>query len=191
MGKLFKQMGLAITGCLILVALGVQAAAQPEEAQATNNIEKIDFSSLSGGKVNIKVTLTQPLENAPAGFALNNPPRIALDFPNVSNGTQKASYTVDQAMLRSLSLAQGKGRTRMVLDLTKVSSYTTSLNGKEVSILLQPQEGVALPQTNVTKFAEAIVADQKHVLNSIDFMRGKNGEGRVVVDLSDVGTGES
>jgi len=189
MGKLFKQMGLAIIGCLILVALGVQAAAQQEEAQVTNKIEKIDFSSLSGGKVNIKVTLTQPLENAPAGFALNNPPRIALDFPNVGNGTQKTSYAVDQVMLHSLSLAQGKGRTRMVLDLTKVSAYTTSLSGNEVSILLQPQEGVALPQTNVTKFAEAVVADQKHVLNAIDFMRGKNGEGRVVVDLSDVGTG--
>lgn len=190
MGKLFKQIGIVMAGCVVLMAsLAAQAAGVAEESAALNKIEKIDFSSLAGGKVSIKVMLSQPMENAPAGFALNNPPRIALDFPNVANGTQKSSYAVDQGMLHSLSLAQGKGRTRMVLDLSKASAYTTSISGKEVSILLQPQEGVAQAQTNVTKFAESVASDQRHALNGIDFMRGKNGEGRVVVDLSDVGTG--
>lgn len=190
MGKLFKQIGIVTASCLVLMAsMVVQAAGVAEEGLALNKIEKIDFSSLAGGMVKIKVTLSQPMENPPAGFALSNPPRIALDFPNVSNATQKNSYAVNQGMLRSLSLAQGKGRTRMVLDLSKVSGYTTSVSGKEVSILLQPQESVAVAQPNVTKFAEPVVANQAHVLNGIDFMRGKNGEGRVVVDLSDVGTG--
>lgn len=190
MGKLFKQItAVMVSGLVLMASLTAQSAGAIEEGQDLNKIEKIDFSSLAGGKVSIKVTLSQPMQSAPAGFALSNPPRIALDFPNVINGTHKNSYSVDQGMLRTLSLAQGKGRTRMVLDLSKVSGYTTSLSGKEVSVLLQPQEGMAVAQASVTKFAEPVVVDQKHALNGIDFMRGKNGEGRVVVDLSDVGTG--
>ncbi|OIQ83889.1 type IV pilus biogenesis and competence protein PilQ precursor [mine drainage metagenome] len=185
MGNLFKQIGIVTLSCLILTAGLVAQAADADPSR----IESIDFFSLAGGKVNIKLTLSQPVGNAPAGFALNNPPRIALDFPNVVNGTKKSSYAVDQLMLRSVSLAQGKDRTRVVLNLSRVSAYTTSVNGKEVSILLQPQDGVRQAQGNVTKFAEPVLTDQSHALNGIDFMRGKNGEGRVVVDLSDVGTG--
>ena len=190
MGKLFKRLCVSMAALALLQAgWALNAADLTESGAAQNKIEKIDFSSLAGGKVNIKVTLTQPLSNPPAGFSLNNPPRIALDFPNVANGTRKTSFVVDQNMLRILSLAQGKGRTRMVLDLTKVSSYAASLNGKEVSILLQPQESASLAQSTVTKFAEPGLADQQHALKNVDFMRGKNGEGRVVVDLSDAGTG--
>lgn len=190
MEKLFKHFGIVALGCLSLLASSLNyAAGEADGAQPLNKIEKIDFSSLAGGKVNVKVTLTQPMQNPPAGFSLNNPPRIALDFPNVANGIDKNSITVDQGMLHSVSLAQGKGRTRMVLDLSKVSGYSTSISGKEVSILLQPQESTTLAQANVTKFAEAGLADQRHAVNNVDFMRGKNGEGRVIVDLSDASTG--
>jgi len=189
MHKLFRQICFVMVVGFPLIAGLPWQVASAEDSGAINKIEKIDFSSLAGGKVSIKLILTQPIQNAPAGFALNNPPRIALDFPNVANGTQKNSYVVDQGVLRNLSVAQGKDRTRVVLDLAKVSSYTTSVSGKEVTILLQSQEGVAQPQTTVTKFAEPVLADQNHTINGIDFTRGKNGEGRVVVDLSDVGTG--
>ncbi len=190
MGRLFKHFGIVIISCLgLLASFATHAAGEADDSQSLNRIEKIDFSSLAGGKVNVKVTLAQPMQNPPAGFSLNNPPRIALDFPNTANGTQKNSMVVDQGMLHSVSLAQGKGRTRMVLDLNKVSAYTASVEGKEVIILLQPKESSSLAQTNITKFAESGLADQRHSVSNVDFMRGKNGEGRVIVDLSDAGTG--
>lgn len=192
MGKLFKQFSMVVLGSLGLV-MGQAAFAAGEvvdNGQPTNRIESVDFSSLAGGKVNVRVTLTEPMQNPPAGFSLNNPPRIALDFPNVANGTNKSTIKVDQSMLNSVSIAQGKGRTRMVLDLSKTSAYTTSISGKEVSILVQPQEvSTIAQQTTVTRFAESGLADQRHAVQNIDFMRGKNGEGRVVVDLSDATTG--
>ncbi|CAG1769976.1 partial Type IV pilus biogenesis and competence protein PilQ, partial [uncultured bacterium] len=192
MGKLFKQFSMVVLGSLGLI-MGQAAFAAGEvvdNSQPTNRIESVDFSSLAGGKVNVRVTLTEPMQNPPAGFSLNNPPRIALDFPNVANGTNKSTIKVDQSMLNSVSIAQGKGRTRMVLDLSKTSAYTTSISGKEVSILVQPQEvSTIAQQTTVTRFAESGLADQRHAVQNIDFMRGKNGEGRVVVDLSDATTG--
>lgn len=192
MGKLFKQFSMVAVGCLGLM-MGQAAFAAGEvvdNGQPTNKIESVDFSSLAGGKVNVRVMLTEPMQNPPAGFSLNNPPRIALDFPNVANGTNKSTIKVDQSMLNSVSLAQGKGRTRMVLDLSKTSAYTTSISGREVSILVQPQEvSTIAQQATVTRFAESGLADQRHAVQNIDFMRGKNGEGRVVVDLSDATTG--
>lgn len=191
MGKLFKKFGIVAFSCLGLLASQLTyAAGEGAEGQSLNRIEKIDFSSLAGGRVNIKVTLTEPMPNPPAGFSLNNPPRIALDFPNVVNGTDKSSIKVGQSMLNNVSLAVGKGRTRMVLDLTKTSAYTTSVSGKEVSILVQPQESSTLAQqSTVTRFAESGLADKRHAVENVDFMRGKNGEGRIVVDLSDASTG--
>ncbi len=190
MARLFRQYGIMVVSCLaLLTSFAAHAAGEADDSQSLNKIEKVEFSTLAGGKVHVTVTLTQPMQNPPAGFSLNNPPRIALDFPNISNGTQKNSMTVDQGLLHSVSLAQAKGRTRMVLDLTKVASYSASVNGKEVSILLQPKEGASLAQAGVTKFAESGLADRRHSVNNVDFMRGKNGEGRVIVDLSDAGAG--
>ncbi|MEZ0238444.1 MAG: AMIN domain-containing protein, partial [Methylophilaceae bacterium] len=164
----------------------------PENSTSQNAIEKVDFATLPGDKVNIKITLSQPLKNPPAGFSLTDPARIALDFPDTVNALQKNSLSVGQGILRSVSFAQAKGRTRMVLNLTKPSSYTSNVSGNEVNVELQTS-GVAAAGGNasstVTRFAEAKIGEQRHSISNVDFMRGKNGEGRVVVDLSDNATG--
>jgi len=52
---------------------------------------------------------------------------------------------------------------------------------------VKPAETVASSSTS--RFAEAKPGTQKHELRDIDFRRGKNGEGRIQVDLSDPGVG--
>ncbi|PPC92661.1 MAG: secretin [Methylotenera sp.] len=155
-----------------------------DQSNLTNKIESIDFATLPGGRVNIILKTTQPLANPPAGFSLNNPSRIALDFPRVANGLNKSNIAVDQGALKSVTLAQGKERTRLVLNLSKNVGYNTTVKGNEVSILVQANE-VATSSTIETRFAEAALGQQQNVINNVDFARGKNGEGRVIVDLSD------
>ena len=162
-----------------------------EEDIFTNKIEKIDFSALSGGRVSIRVQLKEPIANPPAGFTLNNPARIALDFPRVGNGLEKNNIANEQGALKSVSLAQAKDRTRMVLNLSKNVGYNTVVSGNEVIITLQGNDNVAAsaPVTE-TRFAESKAnSDQEHAITNVDFVRGKNGEGRIVVDLSDANTG--
>ena len=174
----------SIAGLLSLIPTA--ASADDQEPMAANKIEKIDFSSLSGGRVAIRIQTAEPLQNPPAGFSLNNPARIALDFPNTANGLAKSNIPADQGALKSISLAQAKERTRMVLNLSKAVSYTSSISGNETTIVLQGSEAVASTSaTSVTRFAEVAAGDQAHAVTNIDFMRGKNGEGRVIVDLSD------
>lgn len=175
-----------IAACLSLASVIAIAESPGDNA---NQIEKIDFVTLSGGKVAIKVKTSQPLQNPPAGFTLNNPPRIALDFPHTANGLSKNSISVDQRMLKNINLAQSKDRTRIVLNLTKTTAYSASVNGNETTIVLQEGEASSATSNVVTRFAEAKAGDQVHSLTNVDFMRGKSGEGRIIVDLSDATTG--
>jgi type IV pilus assembly protein PilQ len=159
-----------------------------EQSGLSNKIESIDFSSLPGGRVVIHIKTTEPLANPPAGFTLNSPARIALDFPNVGNGMAKSNIQADQGSLKSVTLAQAKERTRMVLNLSKNVGYNTSVSGNEVTIILQANEA----NTNLsgeTKFAEPVLGQKQFSINNVDFARGKNGEGRIIVDLSDASAG--
>lgn len=180
--------------CASVVILGYFAIAVApvanagESGQLANKIEKVEFATLPGDKINIRITLSQPMENPPAGFTMTNPARIALDFPGTENGLNQSSMSVDQGVLRSLNVAQGKGRTRLVLNLKQASSYSSTVSGNEVIVALQSTEMAGTGAGTVTRFSEAQNA-QQHSVKNVDFMRGKNGEGRVVVDLSDSGTG--
>ncbi len=174
----------------LLIGLTVFSSLTQAEEQSTltNKIENVDFTTLPGGKVTIRIKTTQALANPPAGFTLNNPDRIALDFPKVANGLAKTNIPVDQGALKSVTLAQGKERTRMVLNLSKNVAYNTAANGNEVTITLQAS-AVSANAGVETKFAEASLGPQQFSINNVDFARGKNGEGRIIVDLSDAAAG--
>ena len=159
-----------------------------DQSELTNKIESVDFSSLPGGRVNVSIKTTKPLPNLPAGFTLINPARIALDFPKVGNGLNKSNIPADQGALKSVTLAQGKERTRMVLNLSKAVGYNTTANGNEINIMLQANEAAA-SQGVETKFAESRIDHQQVSINNVDFARGNNGEGRIIVDLSDASAG--
>jgi len=175
---------------VFLLALSVFAGMSYAEDQSelANKIESVDFSSLPGGRVAIRIKTTQPLTNPPAGFTLNNPSRIALDFPKVANGLAKTNIPADQGALKSVTLAQAKERTRMVLNLSKSVGYNTTVSGNDVTIMLQANEASASAGVE-TKFAEASIDHQQMAISNVDFARGKNGEGRIIVDLSDASAG--
>lgn len=177
------------TGLMFLLATLVAQAAGEQGDEFANKIEKIDFVAMSGGRVAIQVQTTVPLANPPAGFTLNNPSRIALDFPAVGNGLGKNSLQAGQGVLKVVNVAQAKDRTRMVLNLAKMVAYNTTTQGRETTIILQAADVAANNQNTVSRFAEAKAGEKFHALNNIDFMRGKNGEGRIIVDLSDPAAG--
>ena len=189
---MFKIMTKIFTLTLLMFSLGVSSAtafAAEDNPSLSNKIENIDFSALSGGRVSIRLQMKEALTNPPAGFTLNNPARIALDFPNTANGLNKNSVISEQGALKSVSLAQAKDRTRVVLNLTKNVGYNTVISGKDVIITLQGNEVSAGNASTETRFAEARATSQSHSITNVDFARGKNGEGRIIVDLSDANSG--
>jgi type IV pilus assembly protein PilQ len=159
------------------------------EDTAQNTIESIDVTALQGGRVAVKITLKQALTNPPAGFSINNPPRIAFDFPNTANALGKNTQEVDKSGLRSINIVQVGGRTRLVMNLAKPFGYDTKIDGKDLVVTLQSTDTGATVAPVTTRFAEAKPSGKKHSVRDIDFRRGANGEGRVIIDLSDTSTG--
>jgi type IV pilus assembly protein PilQ len=181
----WRAWGGAATFGAALVILGIGQAL----AQAGNSIEGLTVSKGSSGRTVVKFTLKAPLANPPAGFAINNPPRIALDFPETGNGLGRSAQEVGDAALRSVNVVQAGNRTRVVFNLNKPQTFETQIEGNTVLVTLTEQAGLAVDTPTVSRFAEARPGEATHVLRDVDFRRGKNGEGRVVVELSDSTTG--
>ena len=155
-------------------------------AQAQNSIESVSVSPQSGGKVVIRIGLKDALTAPPAGFTVNNPPRLAFDFANTGNALGRNVQEVSDPDVRRINIVQAGNRTRMVLELTRALSYETQLDGKNLLITLQGTTAAAGASAGGARFAETSAAtDQKHSLRNVDFRRGTAGEGRVVIDLSD------
>ena len=182
-----KQFNIIARLLSIFIALGLWNA--QAQADTQNSITALSASSTGNGKTVIKVELAQPLSNLPAGFTINTPPRIAFDFPNTANGLGKSAQDFSEGDLRSANIVQAGNRTRLVVNLNQMLAYDTKIDGNNVLIALQSKAANSTVISDASRFAEEKSGTQKHALRDIDFRRGKNGEGRVQVDLSDSGTG--
>ena len=179
-----------INYAMAAVAATCLAMAGPLSAQTatTNSIESI-VAAPQGDNVAVKIDLREALTAPPTGFSVANPAKIAFDFPATANGLGKNSLTFKEGDLQSANVVQVGGRTRVVLNLTRSLNYTTRLDGKSLYIVLAPIPSVGSLPERVTRFTEETTIGKRHALQDVAFRRGKDGEGRIVVDLSDAGTG--
>ena len=167
----------------VLMAFGL-AGALPA-ALAQNSIEAFDVSQ-QGGQVLVRLTMKQPIAAAPASFTIASPARIAFDFPNTANNLGRTSQEIGERDLRSMNLVQVGDRTRMVLNLRNMVQYDAKVDGRTIMIALTMAQSA--PVAGAARFAEGRT-DVSHSVKDITFRRGRLGEGRIVVDLSDISTG--
>lgn len=167
------------------LAVGVAVSANTWAQGANKNLlETLDTSTQQGGKIIIRATFKEPLPAVPTSFTVTNPSRIALDLPNVLNGLGKNQVDIGEGDLRSISVVEVADRTRMVLNLSRNLKYTATLEGKSL-VLTVDNTASPTTTTQTVKFAEPIAAaGTSQTVRDIDFRRGPNGEGRVIVDLS-------
>ena len=159
------------------------------QAEELNGINALNVVSSNDGTTVIKVEMMRPLENPPIGFTINTPPRIAMDFPNTANKLGKSMQDFNEGDLKSANIVQAGTRTRLVINLNQMLSFDTKIDGSTLLITLQSKVQDRAAVESASRFAEARPGVQKHVLRDVDFRRGKNGEGRIQVDLSDPGIG--
>lgn len=180
--KFINYIVIAVSACLVL--------GSPVFAQDANNaIEAINVVQ-HGNEIAVKIDLKEPLSSVPTGFSVASPAKIALDFPSTANALGKNSQALNEGDLRSMNIVQVGDRTRLVLNLVRSMNYSTRLDGKSLYVTLAPigraSDSVA---QRVTRFTEENTVSSKHAIRDVVFRRGKDGEGRIVVDLSDAGTG--
>ncbi|HNW62703.1 type IV pilus secretin PilQ [Piscinibacter sp.] len=166
----------------LALVLGIGA---PLAGWAQNAIQSINSTQQGTAEV-VRIELSEPLAAVPAGFTIQTPPRIAIDLPGVTNALGRSSVEVNQGNLRSVNVAQAGERTRLVLNLKQASSYKAQLQGKTLLLVLEPTGTASAAQAaspEPLRFAESLNKDQL-ALKDIDFRRGNDGAGRVVVELA-------
>ncbi|WP_092948713.1 type IV pilus secretin PilQ [Roseateles sp. YR242] len=164
----------------------------PVQAFAQNIIRSITSTQQSGNDV-IRIELSKPLTEVPKGFAVQVPPRIALDLPGVSNGLGRNTVDINTGNMRTANVAQAGDRSRVVLNLRQASTYRAQLQDSALLIFLDstpaPQPTAAAETATATgatteplHFAPSQNAGVQ-TLQDIDFRRGADGAGRVIVNL--------
>lgn len=178
------------TLCAISV-LCCSIGANASDAAAQNKLKSIELQRQAAGKVVLQFEM-QNAAVAPAAFSVNNPPKISLDFVGAVNGLGKSSLSFNDAGVRSVAVVEAAGRTRAVISLDKMVGYETRVEGNKLFLTLS--SGLVENATNTApspSFAVAAPSSQSKVesVRDIDFRRGKNGEGRLVVDLTSANSG--
>jgi len=164
-------------GAAVLV-LAIMAAV----AHAQNTIEAVS-ASVQGGVEVIRVDLAQELAISPTGFSIHSPARIAIDLPGVLSGLGRPTIDVNQGNIRSVNIVQAGDKSRLVLNLKQATNYKTEVQGKSLFISLDPVAGPAMASVAATVFSESRNQDVL-AIKDLDFRRGAEGAGRVIVDLA-------
>ena len=178
-------------GAALVLALGL---AFPMASWAEPKIISVTGLQQGGTDV-VRVELSEPLASVPAGFVVQTPPRVAIDLPGVTNSSGKTSIEVNQGNVRSVSVASSGDRTRLVLNLKAPSSYRAEIQGKSLLISLDsgaaPVAAAAATTTSTTTETHFANSQNSDVLDlrDIDFRRGADGAGRIVVNLASTQVG--
>jgi len=171
-------------GARILALVVCLGATIPAWAQ--NAIQSINSSQQAGSDI-IRIELAQPLATVPNGFSVQTPPRVAIDLPGVTNALGKSSVDINQGNLRSINVAQSGERSRLVLNLKQPANYQVQLEGKILLVVLAAPTAAPVAAGTATSSEPVHFAESLNrapvALRDIDFRRGPDGAGRLVVDL--------
>lgn len=142
--------------------------------------------SLQDGSEVLRIELSQPLSAPPAGFAIQSPARIALDFPGTQNATGQTQLELNQGNLRSVNVVEAGGRSRVVINLKAATSYKTDIQGNNLYVILAPVPTAATVQAVAEPrvFANRTAASDVQPIRDVDFRRGADSAGRIVVGLA-------
>lgn len=182
MNKAYRTTGSSAGSRLKRAAVWMVLSTASVWAYAQNTIESVTGGTQGGTEV-IRIVTKEPLKAPPAGFTIQSPARIALDFPGVTNAIGRSTVDINEGNLRSANVVQAGDRTRVVINLKQSAAYQTRIEGNTLLVLMDRNEAVTAQTQPPAAFAESRTLDVA-ALRDIDFRRGAGGTGRIVVELA-------
>ena len=192
---------LSAAAWLAVVAAFATLPGRAAYAQGEAALQSIDVQPLPNERMQLTLHLSGPAPQ-PLSFTIDNPARIAIDLPNTTLALPSRRIDVQSGGLDSILAAEGKSRSRVVLSLDRLVPYDIERQGNEILVTLgsvsTAGSGAQAPSeptpsdTGASSAAAAAPAEssassytQSWEVRSIDFRRGADGSGRVIVQLSD------
>jgi len=167
---------------LALIAPGATAQDVPARNAPPLAIEAITGALHPGSEV-VRIDLSRALQVLPASFAVQSPARIALDLPGAVNALGRQVVDIQQGHVRSVQVVQSGERTRLVINLKAPVPYALQVDGRSLLVVMTPMAAPAAASAIPAVFAESRNREALP-LKDLDFRRGPDNAGRVVVDLA-------
>jgi type IV pilus assembly protein PilQ len=184
MTRHWRSLWLAIALAIVTVV--------PRAEGASNAVLAID-AVREGGRQVLRLRLRQALRAPPASFATGTPSRVVFDLADTSNATGQPRRVLGVGDLRSVDLVQSAGRLRVVLNLARRLPYELRAEEQALVIVLGehdvaardgPGSGASPSGGLASGTRSADLATARNTVIDIDFRRGDDQAGRVIVDLS-------
>lgn len=180
-----KKSILVLAGCLACLGLSSQVLAEVV-------LEDISFATLPGGRFEVRMDFSDT-PPAPEGYTIDNPARIVLDLPSVASALDQKKYALSFENARSAVVLGTSDRTRVILNMLKMAPYETRIDGSSIVLLVGASDGVARSTVRKTSIVGAAATEDRtsvptYSIQGVDFRRGEEGEGLVVIDLSNPAT---
>ncbi|MHC8302168.1 type IV pilus secretin PilQ [Pseudomonas sp. ZS1P83] len=180
MNRIFSTFGISLW--IALLSPMVQAA----------NLKALDVAALPGGRIELKLSFDGP-PPPPHGYTTEQPARIALDLPGVVSQLKNKNRDLGGGNARSATVVEAKDRTRLIINLTQLTPYNARVEGNNLFVVVGQgaNKTASNPAPKTQRAATATPAPAKayapvgKAIRGVDFQRGTQGEGNVVIDLSD------
>jgi type IV pilus assembly protein PilQ len=157
-------------------------------ASATNALQNVSYDAQPGGRIELTLAFSDAAPD-PKVFTTNNPPRIAIDLPDTTNAFSSRHIDIGKGSTAGVSVVAAGGRTRVTIELFRESAYRTRAEGKNLIVTVNNgPTGATTTTAIVSDPTKALPSSAGTPVSNIDFRRGPNGEGRVLVTLGSTAT---
>ncbi len=172
-----------------VIAFGLAAGSAAVAQDAPNSLDNIEVRALPGNRIELRL-MTSGDAPEPLAFTIDEPARIAIDLRDTVLGLPARRKDVGIGALNTILAAEANGRTRVVLNLDVPVGYQTRVDGNSIVVTLNSTagSGAATMAAAPTTPSSASDASAARSIENIDFRRTEAGAGRLIVELSEVGT---
>ena len=172
------------SAAFVALAGALAFAAQVALAQAPTRLTKVELQPQPGNQLEVKLMLDGPAPQ-PVAFTIDNPARLAVDLPGTAVALQSRRIDVKSGGVDSIVAAEASGRTRVVFNLDSLQPYSTRTDGNNVYVTLGSAAGNQAAAATVSTAATPAAASGSFAVEKVDFRRGSDGAGRIIVRTSD------
>lgn len=173
--------------CLLLLMTGVFAAS----SWAQPAIDDIAFNALPGGQFEIRLNLDETVGDDVSTYTIEEPARIIVDFPDTRSNLEQKRYNLPDGNATSVLILEAGARTRMVINMVNLSPYEVDSSGREFSVIIGQDTGGSYTRPSLADASSvspsSTTSASSASLSDLEFRRSPNGEGRLILSLSDPG----
>lgn len=182
-GGLVKSAIKTLVAAVSLVLPTLALAAGPA------TLKNVSFSSLPGDRFEVRMDFdSRPPE--PKSYTIDKPARLVMDFEGVNSDLKEKKFPLSFGSAKSANVLSDGGRTRLILNMVELESYKSRVEANSFIMTVGNSEMQGINQKG-SSLADKITSDVSGYGNSIkdiDFRRGDNGEGKIIISMTDANT---